>query len=174
MLIERRGNNLSIANASTLASASEIDKGANGTGSSSLTIRPAQSGDKFSFTDPHNPQFKISGVFTSGEVEVEALFTASLSVLAQAATHPWRAKGGSIRGTGDPSAQYSPGSIEIIGRSLMTYGQISQTIECIWRMFTAERKFGSLELVVEYLGSQIGNGFVRGGEASIDGLVANS
>ena len=56
----------------------------------------------------------------------------------------------------------------------MTYGQISQAIECIWRMFRAERKFGSLELVVEYLGSQMGNGFVRGGEATIDRSMASS
>lgn len=147
---------------------------ANGTGGSSLTIGPARIGDKFSFTDSQNPQSKISRVFTSGEVEVEAPFTESLSVLAQTTAHPLWAKGGSISETSDPWALCSPKSIEIIGRSSMTYGQISQTIECLWRMFGAERKFRSLELMAGFLGSQTGNGFVRGGKASMDGLMASS
>lgn len=167
-----------VAYAGTLALASENANAnglKNGTGSFVEMVRPARRGDLFDVSDPDNPQLHVFGVFTGEDVEVEALFTASQSVIAQAAISPFTFKVGGISGTSDPQATYSPVYIEVVQMehyNRLTYGQISQTIACLWRMFIAEKKFGSLELVVEYNMERIGGGIIKNGRGFGETSVA--
>ena len=96
---------LALASGNGNANANVNANSLRGTGSLGETINPARRGDLFDVRDPDNPEFRVFGAFTGEIVEVEALFTASQSVIAQAAIAPFTSKvRGGISGNSDPHA----------------------------------------------------------------------
>ena len=112
------------------------------------------------------PNSESSVPLTGENVDNEALSTASLNVLAQAAVHQSLEKGASVKAISADKVHYASVFIDIAdvvvreGTKNLRYGQISQAILCLRRMFVAEKKFGGILLVVEYRGEEVGSGSI--------------